>query len=73
MDWIDRAVMSAYEPADGTGDDDQQWQCGWVRPIWGCDTLQHLVDELRTGQPDAPPPNDAPEQIDKLVDLVRRT
>jgi len=40
------AVRAAYEPGNGVTSGEQMWGGKWWRPVWGCDTLEVLLDAV---------------------------
>jgi hypothetical protein len=46
---IERAVLKNYEELKTSPigiDGAMQWKSKWYAPMWGCDTLEHLIDDL---------------------------
>ena len=41
-------LRPAYEPGDGSADGAQLVDGQWWHPIFGCDSLQHVVDNARS-------------------------
>ena len=46
-----RAVLKSYEPIDEHADmreidGAQLFEGRWMMPVWGCDTLQKLIDDI---------------------------
>lgn len=52
---IENIVKRSYELISDTADvknvdGAQMWEGQWWMPLWGCDTLDHLVDDLKAAQ-----------------------
>jgi len=44
---IKKILKPGYEPGDGTMDGAQHVDCEWWHPMFGCDSLQMVVDNYR--------------------------
>ena len=44
---VGKAISNTYEPTDKPlAEGTQQLDCQWLLPLWGCDTLDQLRDDL---------------------------
>ena len=51
---LNAILQPAYEPGDGSADGAQLVDGEWWHPVFGCDSLQNVVDNVRT-MPQLPP------------------
>ena len=70
-----RAMCSGYEPGDGSMDGAQLVDGEWWHPMFGCDSLQMVVDRAHAllQQQAAPAPVVAPVPVSEVMSIAAMT
>ncbi len=47
-EYVKDTILCNYEPCDGCVENAQMVDGKWYAPLWGCDTLSKVLDDIKT-------------------------